>query len=149
MIDLDLLDLREHLQFRTEEGKRYVFDTVRRKWLAAGPEELVRQLFVHYLLLRKGYGKGRIGIEKGLKINGLERRCDVLIYDGNFEPFLLIECKAPKVTLDDAVFRQIAHYNMPLQVPYLAVTNGMITYCCAMDYRERSYTFLREIPAQP
>ena len=57
MIDLDLLDLREHLQFRNEEGKRYVFDTVRRKWLAAGPEELARQLFVHYLLLRKGYSK--------------------------------------------------------------------------------------------
>ena len=149
MIELNLLDLREHLQFRTVEGKRYVFDAVRRKWLAAGPEELVRQLLVHYLLLYKGYGKGRIGIEKGLKINDLERRCDVVIYDADLQPFLLIECKAPKVTLDDAVFRQIAQYNMPLQVPYLAVTNGIVTYCCAMDYRQRSYSFLTEIPAQP
>lgn len=148
MIELNLLNLREHLQFRQEKGKRYVFDLVRRKWLVSGPEELVRQLLVYYLLLEKGYSKGRIGIEKGLVINGLERRCDVLIYDSFFSPFLLIECKAPKVKIDDAVFRQIAQYNMPLQVPYLMVTNGIVTYCCAMDYQKHSYEFLDELPEQ-
>lgn len=146
MIELNLLDLKEHLRFREEKGKRYLFDAVRRKWLVAGPEELVRQLLVHYLILEKGYSGGRIGIERGLKVNGLERRCDILIYDAGFAPFLLIECKAPGVKIDDAVFRQIAHYNMPLQVPYLAVSNGLTTYCCAMDYQARSYTFLDALP---
>jgi len=146
MIELNLLDLREQLQFRQEQGKRYVFDTIRRKWLIAGPEELVRQLLVHYLLLEKGYSKGLIGIEKGLVVNGLERRCDLLTYDSEFTPFLLIECKAPKIKVDDKVFRQIAQYNMMLQVPYLAVTNGIVTYCCKMDYEQRSFTFLDGLP---
>ncbi len=146
MIELNLLALRDHLKFRRQGGKRYLFDAVRRKWLIAGPEELVRQLLVHYLILEKGYSKALIGIEKGLKVNDLERRCDVLIYDSGLKPYLLIECKAPKIKIDEAVFRQIAQYNMPLRTPYLLATNGVATYCCAMNYKERSYEFLKEVP---
>jgi hypothetical protein len=71
----------------------------------------------------------------------------VLIYDSAFTPYLLIECKAPKIAVDDKVFRQIAQYNMLFQVPYMAVTNGIVNYCCKMDYKERSYVFLEEFPA--
>jgi hypothetical protein len=146
IIELNLWDFHRHLQLQKEEGKRSVFDPVRQKWLVAEPEELVRQSLVQYLLKEKGYVKGRIGIEKKVIFNKMERRCDILVYDSDFSPFLLIECKAPKVEITDEVFWQIARYNMPLQVPFLAVTNGIVTYCCKMNYQERSWYFMKELP---
>jgi hypothetical protein len=111
------------------------------------PEELVRQLVVQYLILEKGYSKNRIALEKALRVNTLEKRCDILIYDLEMKPFLLVECKAPEVKISQEVFRQIAWYNMPLKVPYLMVTNGITTYCCEMDYTLETFRFLPEVPA--
>ena len=146
MIELDLLRFKEELKFKNEGPKRFIFDLVRQKWLVAGPEEFVRQLFILYLIQEKDYSAGRIGIERGLKVNKMEKRCDILVYNAAMSPFLLVECKAPKVKITDRVFRQIAQYNMPLKVPYLIVTNGMTTYCCEMDYEQKDWTFLPEIP---
>lgn len=146
MLSLDLLQYQNLLQVKKQAEHSLLFDCIRRKWLVLQPEELVRQLLVQYLLSEKKYPKNRFALEKGLKINELGKRYDVLIYNHDMKPFLLAECKAPQITLNDAVFRQIANYNMPLQVQYLLVTNGIQTYCCKMDYDAQSYEFVNEIP---
>ena len=82
----------------------------------------------------------------GLTLNGLMKRCDILVYDTDFKPFLLVECKSAKVPIDQAVFDQIARYNLKFKVPYLMVTNGLATFCCQIDYTTEGYHFLSEIP---
>ncbi len=145
-LDLDLLRYKDQLRIRREDGKRFIFDPVRKKWLVLQPEEMVRQLVLCYLLEERGYRKTRLSMERGLQVNTLQRRFDLLAYDAQVAPFLLIECKAPQVKIGPAVFEQAAWYNTQLQVPYLMVTNGMDTYCCAMDYDQRKFNFLEAIP---
>lgn len=146
MIELDLMGFKEHLKVRTTEGKRHIFDPLRKKWLVLQPEELVRQLVIQYLLTEKGYRSSHMAVERMLKVNKLTKRCDILAYDLQQQPLLLVECKAPQVKIDQGVFHQIAWYNMPLSVKYLMVTNGIATYCCQMDYNKGDYTFLDAIP---
>ena len=88
-------------------------------------------------------------MERGLKVNGQYKRSDIITYDKTMTPFLLVECKAPSVPLSQAVLDQIATYNLAYQVPYLLISNGMHNYCCQMDYKNNSYTFLDEIPTGP
>ena len=148
-LQLDLTRFQSEIQVKQENGKRWIWDFIRRKWLVLLPEELVRQLLVQYLLLELGVNKNRIAIERGLHVNGLQKRCDILVYNTEMSPWLLIECKAPKVALNDGVFRQIATYNMPLQVPYLMVCNGPQAYCCSINFEEQSFEFLPAIPGYP
>ena len=149
MIDLDFMSFKDQLKVRNTEGKRFIFDPLRKKWLVLQPEELVRQLVIQYLLKEKNYRSSHMAVERMLKVNKLTKRCDILMYDLQQQPFLLVECKAPAVKINQNVFRQIAWYNMPLKVQYLLVTNGITTYCCAMDYDQEDYRFLAEIPDFP
>lgn len=146
MIDLDLTLWEDKLRMKREGGVSYLFDPIRCKWLVLQPEEVVRQLMVQYLLAEKNYNRNRIRIEQGLQVNGLVKRCDILIYDREVRPYLLVECKSPKIAISQAAFRQIANYNLPLRVKYLVVTNGPATFCCEMDYETESFNFLMEIP---
>ena len=147
MIAIDLLSYQSKLKTKKVENKKYLFDPIRKKYLVLQPEELVRQLLILYLIEEKKISKNRIGIEIGLKVNGLARRLDLLIYDDAVNPFILIEVKAPSVKIDQSTFEQIARYNLPLRVPYLLVTNGMTTYCCKMNYKKETFEFLMEIPS--
>jgi hypothetical protein len=146
-LELSLSNYQSHLKIKQESGKRYIWDEIRSKWLVLLPEEMVRQLLVQYLLLTHKVSRNRIAIERGIKVNQLQKRCDLLIYDRDMSPWLLIECKAPSVKLNQAVFRQIATYNMPLQVPYLLVCNGPSAYCCAIDFTEQAFYFLDHLPS--
>lgn len=146
MIEIDLLAKQDDLRVKTEDGKRYLFDPIRKKWLVIQPEELVRQLMILYLIEELHYNKNRINIEMGLQVNDLQRRCDILVYDDHMSPFLLVECKAPDVNITQSTFRQIAAYNLPLKVPYMLVTNGRVNYCCRMDYEKEEFNFVNSIP---
>ncbi len=147
MIDLDLLALKHLLKVKKQDGKTWIFDRIRRKWLVLQPEELVRQLLIHYLIEEKGYNSSRISLEKGLKVNKIDKRFDVLVYSHQLKPLLLAECKAPHVDISHQTFRQIAWYNMTLKVPFLVVTNGLTTFCCRVDHQQESYDYLEEIPS--
>ena len=145
-LELKLDTFQAFLKIKKEGQKRFLWDSIRSKWLVLLPEEMVRQLLIQYLIKHLGINKNRIAIERGLTLNGLQKRCDILIFDQSMQPFLLVECKAPSVNLNQAVFRQIAHYNMALNVPYLLVCNGPNAYCCGIDFEEKSYNFLDYIP---
>ena len=144
-IRIDLMAYQEELRIRREGEKRYIFDPIRKKWLVLQPEELVRQLLIHFLQKEKGYSKNRIAVERGLKVNTLEKRCDLLLFDADHRPLMLVEVKAPKVKIDQKTLDQIARYNLPLRVKYLLVTNGINSYCCKMDYQQESFTFLKSL----
>lgn len=145
-IHIDLLRYKDQLRVKRQADKRFIFDRIRKKWLVLQPEEMVRQLVLEYLLQERGYNSNRISMERGLKVNTLDRRFDLLVYDKEVKPYLLIECKAPQVKISQAVFEQVSCYNSSLQVPYLMVTNGRENYCCWMDYEAKSYRFLDVVP---
>ena len=145
-LNINLLAYFDQLSIEYKAGQKYCYDPIRKKMLVLSPEEVVRQLMVLYLQKEKGYPANKIKLEKGLKVNQMAKRCDILVYDTAFRPFLLIECKSAKVPINDQVFKQIAQYNMTLKVPYLLVTNGALHFCSAMDYTKDSYHFLESIP---
>jgi len=134
------------LQLSNRGGRQQIFDFLRRKYVALTPEEWVRQHFVHFLVAQKGYPKALLANEVELKIGEKKLRCDTLLYSQDMRPRMIIEYKAPSVTLQQKTFDQISAYNLLLKVDYLVVSNGLSHYVCRMDYANHSYTFLETIP---
>lgn len=145
-MDLGLERFQDALKLKRIDNKTYIWCAVRKKWLVLQPEEMVRQLLLVYLVQEAGFKKNRIAVERGLKVNEMQKRCDILVYDDKMQPYLLIECKRAKVALTQAVFRQVANYNIALKVPYLLVCNGPDTYCCSIDFEEKSFDFMDALP---
>ena len=129
-----------------KDGKRLIFDFLRRKFVALTPEEWVRQHFTHYLVEHKGYPKGLLGNEIELHIGDKKLRCDTLLYNKETQPRMIIEYKAPTIPIQQKTFDQIAAYNLLLKVDFLVISNGREHYCCQMDYEQRQYRFLPDIP---
>ena len=127
-------------------GHPTIFDTLRRRYVALTPEEWVRQHFVHYLIEHLGYPAGLLANEVQLQVGDKHLRCDTLLYNKDLQPQMIIEYKAPSVTLTQRVFDQITVYNLLLHVPYLIVSNGLQHICCRMDYDNKKYTFIEDIP---
>ncbi len=147
--NIDLLRFQHKLVFRRKDGQVFIHDPVRRKYLVQTPEEVVRQLVIQFLTIEKNYPANLMAVEKSLKINELTKRFDILVYNRDRKPYLLVECKAPNVPVSEATFFQIGVYNLQLQVPYLLVTNGKDSYCYEMDYGAQSFAFLEEVPPYP
>ena len=129
----------------TEKGP-FIFDVIRKKFVALQPEEWVRQHAVRYLSETKGYPLSLINVEKQLLVNGLRKRYDIIVYRSDGTIFLLVECKAPKVSITQEVFDQIAIYNLELEAELLMVTNGLQHVQCKMDLNRENYDFLEEVP---
>lgn len=145
-INIDLLQWKNELIISQNAGKTFVFDPIRKKKIVLQPEELVRQLMVQWLLNKSNFNRNNIQVEKLITIHQLKRRFDIVVYDKNIRPYILIECKAPDVRIAQATFDQIAVYNMALSAPFLIVTNGLETYCTIMDHSNKNYVFMNEIP---
>ena len=135
-----------NFKIKSKENKLYIFDTLRKKNMLLTPEEWVRQNYIQFLIQEKKYPKSLIAIEKQLKINNLTKRTDILIFDKNGNPDIIVECKAPNIKITQDAFDQIARYNLKLQANYLIVTNGLQHYYCEMDHKQKRYNFLQDIP---
>ena len=133
-------------RFKNSENKVSIFDEIRKKFIVLSPEEWVRQNVIQFLLQNKNYPKSYINVEKLIKVNGLSKRYDGIVFKPNGEIFLLIECKAPEVPISQDTFDQIARYNLELKAQYLMVTNGLNHYFCQMDFENEKYVFLKELP---
>jgi hypothetical protein len=131
-------------RMKQEEGKHYIFDPIRKIWLLLTEEEWVRQNFVAYLVQEKHYPSTLIALEKELLLNGLKKRFDVLVYDANHQPWMMVECKAPHVPLSEDVLQQVLRYNMALPVHYIIITNGDTT----MGWKKEGtgLQLIRELP---
>lgn len=135
-------------EFRITEqnGKKMIFDRIRKKFVTLTSEEWVRQHVIEYLISSRNVPASLIGIEVPLKMNRLQKRADIVVYNLSGKPCLLVECKAPEVEVTQAVFDQIARYNMAMNVKFLVVTNGMVHFACSIDHENASFCFLEEIP---
>jgi hypothetical protein len=115
-------------QIKKEAGKDIIFDPLRRKWLLLTPEEWVRQNFVQYLVQVKKYPATLIAMEKLIRLGELKKRFDILVYDKDHRPWMMIECKAPSVKLDDSVLHQLLRYHISVPAGFLVISNGEQTY---------------------
>jgi predicted type IV restriction endonuclease len=118
------------LSLKKEEGKVYIFDIIRKKYIVLTPEEWVRQHFIHFLISDLKYPRSLFRIEGALSYNRMQKRSDILVRNREGKPWMLVECKSPAIKLTQKAFNQIAVYNMTIGATYLAVTNGMVHYCC-------------------
>ena len=134
------------LNIRNTSNGKEVFDPVRKKYVILTPEELIRQNIILHLVNTKNYPLNLMRIEAGMKLNNMQKRCDILIYNRNLNPLLMVECKAGNVKLSQDIFNQLSRYNLFFRVPYLIATNGKNTYCCKINFEKQSYEFLNEIP---
>ncbi|MDO1514519.1 type I restriction enzyme HsdR N-terminal domain-containing protein [Maribacter confluentis] len=131
---------------KNSENRTLIFDDVRKKFVVLTPEEWVRQHVVQFLLQEKNYPLSHINVEKQIKMNGLVKRYDVVVFNPTGELHLLVECKAPEVSISQNTFDQIAQYNIQLNASYLMVTNGISHFYCQTDAQAEKYEFMREIP---
>jgi hypothetical protein len=129
---------------RKEGGKDQIFDPQRKRWVVVTPEEWVRLNFVQYLINVKKYPSTLIAIEKELQLGELKKRFDILVYNKDHQPWMMIECKSMKVVLDESVLHQLLRYNISIPVPFLVVTNG--SHCFAGARKGGTLQVLSELP---
>jgi hypothetical protein len=101
---------------------------------------------VQFLVREKNYPRSLIQLEGGLKLNSLQKRSDILIYNNSGNKIVLVECKAPSVKISQDTFDQIARYNFIHRVQWLLVSNGLQHFCCEIDFKKESYRFVEELP---
>jgi len=133
-------------KIRGENENYKIFDRIRNIFVALTPEEWVRQNVVNHLISNLNYPKNRIANETSISYNNLSKRCDTIVYDTNFEPFIICEYKSYKIDISQKVFDQIAIYNCKLKVPYLLVSNGMTHFFCKVESDAKRYLFAEKIP---
>lgn len=136
-----------NFKLKSKENKTLIFDNLRKKYMVLTPEEWVRQHFVSFLIHEKKFPNALIAIEKQLKVNNIKKRSDILVFNSNGEPHIIVECKAPSIKITQDTFDQIARYNLKLKAKFLIVTNGLDHFCCKMDFENEAYIFLKEIPS--
>lgn len=106
-----------------------LFDPIRKREVPATPEEAVRQAVLRYLLDTVGVPPRLLGVEFSLANiePGNFRRVDIVAWrpgPGQLAPWLLVECKAPGIPVDDEVAFQAAHYLAKVPCGYVMLTNG-------------------------
>jgi hypothetical protein len=134
------------LQTRKRGNTATVFDPVRQKWVTLTPEEHVRQNLVQHLVATLGYPQSLLAVEKSINVNGIAKRCDIVVYDTNHRPLVLVECKSPQTSLTQKTFDQAAAYNVSLGVSYFLLYNGLHTCFCEVDFMNKTYKYLDSIP---
>ena len=136
----------EQLKIKEISGRTSIFDPVRKKWLIATPEEIVRQSVIQYLVVDKGYPLKRIQVERTLSFHNLSKRFDIAVCNKAGQAEILVECKAPTVRIDDTTIEQISTYNEVLQVSYIWITNGPDHLIVELDYYRHSSKKIADLP---
>jgi hypothetical protein len=133
--------------FRIKAGgqKNLIFDKIRKKFVTLTPEEWVRQHVIEFLIIEKKISNAKIAVEYGLNWNGMKHRCDIVVFDEDFKPRLIVECKAISIPISQSVFDQIARYNISMKVPHLMVTNGMQHIYAKVNFEENAVRFTKEL----
>lgn len=129
---------------KKEQGKTFIFDTLRKKWLLLTPEEWVRQNFIQYLVQVKKYPSNLIAQEKMISLGELKKRFDILVYNKNHQPWMMIECKAPAIRLDESTLHQLLRYHISVPSGFLIITSGQFTY--GWQKTARGLELIEELP---
>ena len=116
-------------RIKEESGEKYIWDSLRQKWLLLTPEEWVRQHTIAWLVGMRAIPQLRISQEYPVNVNGQRQRADIVVIDESAKPYLLIECKAPDIEIDNEVVMQAMRYNAIIGARYILLTNGLKIYC--------------------
>ena len=130
----------------TEDNKTKVFDPIRKIYCTLTPEEEVRQKMLYYLVEVKKYPAGLIAVEYSIKVNGLPKRCDIVVFNKETKPMMIVECKAESVPITQKVLDQAVRYYSGLKVDYLLLTNGKTMFCYHIDIENKKLETLGELP---
>ena len=134
------------LKLRSDDGMTSVFDPIRKKWIVLTPEEHVRQLWIQYMVNGLEYPPALIAVEKNIKVLNRNKRYDIVIYDRQHVPWMLVECKAPEVPVSENTLYQLLNYQSVVRSRYWLLTNGHETLCA--DARDvHNITWLNSLPA--
>ena len=137
----------EHdFKFRQENSREFIFDELRKAWIRLTPEEWVRQNFLQYLVKVKKYPISMIALEKEIQLGELKKRFDMLVFDSSHQPWMMVECKAPDVPLNQHVLNQVLRYNISIPVPFLVITNG--TYVAGFERKISGLEMVNDLPAR-
>lgn len=131
-------------QIKQENDKQYILDIIRRRYVILHPEEWVRQHIIHHLVSDLNYPKGMIAVEKKIVVNRLIKRYDIVVYDRDRNPWMLIECKESKQKINNNTLRQLLNYQSVLSCPYWVLSNGNETFCALFD--GKNINWLSELP---
>ncbi len=134
-------------KLKDSEGKTFILDQVRRKYVVLTPEEWVRQHIIHLLHAHLQYPLALMSVERGTKYNTLQKRTDLRVYSSAGKPLLLVECKAPHVPITQATVSQVAVYNQTIAAPYLMVSNGREHYCWQVEAITNKITPISVLPS--
>jgi len=119
---------------KKEGNQHFIFDTIRKKYVVLTPEEWVRQHFINYLITEYNIPPKYIQIEGGLKYNHRQKRSDILVYDNQLQPLILVECKSSFIEINQEVYFQLQTYNSKINAKYLALTNGLVHHYWTRDH---------------
>ena len=117
---------------------------MRKRWLVLTGEEWVRQNFLQYIVHVKNYPASLIAVEKEIYLGELKKRCDIVVYNRDTLPWMIIECKEMNERLNTKVLDQILRYHITLPAKYLVVTNG--SYCFGFEKVEGQFYEVNELP---
>ncbi len=143
--NISLDNYLEHLRYGEREGKKTIFDPIRKRHFILAPEEVTRQLVIQYFLRVVLWPENLISVEKSFSLYGQQRRYDIVLYKDAHTPIILVECKAPSIPLTNQTFEQVANYNLALQIPYLFVSNCRENYFFELDFDKKDYKSLETI----
>ena len=129
-----------------EDNKTKVFDPIRKIYCVLTPEEEVRQKMLYYLVEKKRYPSGLIAVEYSIKVNNLSKRCDIVVFDKDAKPKMIVECKAEYVPITQKVLDQAVRYYSGMNVEYLVLTNGKTMFCYHIDVVNKKMEALNELP---
>ena len=136
-----------NFRFKSNENKTLIFDIIRKKFVVLTPEEWVRQHAIHFLISEKKYPAAHINVEKQLQLNDTVKRYDIVVFNKDGTIKIIVECKAPSIKTNQQTFDQIARYNLVLKSETLMVTNGLEHFFCTMDFTNKRYLFLKDLPS--
>ena len=123
-----------------------IYDPLRKKQVKLTPEEEVRQETIRWLHEQVGCPMGLMASEYGFTYNRRKYRADIVVFGRDLSPLLLVECKAPEVTIDGSVIEQAVRYNRVLRVKLILVTNGKTSYLCRRNPETGNFDFTAEVP---
>jgi hypothetical protein len=128
-------------------GTHEIFDEVRKKFVFLNPEEWVRQHLIQFLIQEKQFPLSLLAVEKQLILNGTKKRTDVLVYTNTLTPLLIVECKAPEISLSTNALNQALRYNLVFNVNYLIITNGLQHFFYQKSAETGQWSLENELPS--
>jgi hypothetical protein len=144
------LNLPEYdCKLKKADGKVWIFDVIRKKYIILTPEEWVRQHFISYLITDLQYPRTLVKVEGGLVYNTLSKRSDIVIFNREGSPWMIVECKSPTLKLSEQTLQQASVYNASLKAQFITITNGLVHICAEINWQEGKTTLHNALPTFP